>query len=510
MLKKFGFNCFYLIYAVLTLWIFAAGITAADGSLAGNVIMMCGFAVFFGAAAFAAVKCRPLSPKNHRIAACALMIIFYLAVTAFGIITMTAPVSDLEVLIRAAKHWLDNGSIVDYSYYFTICKNTLGNCIFIYLMFKPLHAMGIDITGDFAESYGIALNCLMIFIAVYCLYRLVVRIVKSTNLQLLFLFICCCYLPFYLWAHRYYSDTLSLPFLTFGILMYQKSRENNGKKQIIFSVLCGVSLWAGYFMRGGLAIALAAIVIFSAFSDGRLFAKTGLVVLAGFLSAMLCWNVYVNNNSWIDYSNKAQDDFPLTMWLMYGAHDQGNYSDYDVTLLKSYPDYQSRKQAAKEKLKEYYSQYTPTSYLKFLHLKYGITYGSGMFDAQYYLNNQRHGNFTHYFLLDGMPLTPLFRYTANGLHFFTLLCAVCSGFINYRKKQWNIPMLMQIVLVGNIIFFSFWETKARYAFGVTPVLLLLAIYTLNELAQIADKNRISLTANKLLSRQKPIRTGGGN
>jgi hypothetical protein len=34
----------------------------------------------------------------------------------------------------------------------------------------------------------------------------------------------------------------------------------------------------------------------------------------------------------------------------------------------------------------------------------------------------------------------------------------------------------------NIIFFSFWETKARYAFGVTPVLLFLAFYSAAEIA----------------------------
>ena len=84
-----------------------------------------------------------------------------------------------------------------------------------------------------------------------------------------------------------------------------------------------------------------------------------------------------------------------------------------------------------------------------------------------------------------MPFTALFRYVANGLHFFTVAMAVVSGFINWRKKQWNVPMLMQIILLGNIIFFSFWETKARYAFGITPVLIFLAVYSLKEIAEFA-------------------------
>ena len=487
MVKKFGFNAFYVIYMLFCLWIFAAGFTRAEGSFLGNGVMMCVMAAAFGILAFVAAKAKEISEKAFKIAVLLMLCIFYIAVTAFGIVTMTAPVSDLEVLVRVADHWLKNGNIVDYSYYFTICKNTLGNGIFIYLMFIPLHMLSIDIRSDMAECWGIAVNCLMLLLAMYCLYRIAARVVKNRNFLLLFLFTCCCYIPFYLWAHRYYSDTLSLPFLPLGVLLYIKARENIGKKKILYALLCGVSLWLGYFIRGGIVIVLVAVVIFSAFCDKKDFIKTGLCVLIAFAVTMFGWNTYVNNNSWIDYSNKARDDFPLTMWLMYGAHGEGNYSDEDVTLLKSYPDYASRKAVASEKLKEYYSQYNLKSYIEFLDLKYGITYGNGLFDTEQYLNNQRHGNFTHYFLLDGMPFTPLFRYIANGLHFFTVLMAVISGVINWRKKQWNAPMLMQIILVGNIIFFSFWETKARYAFGITPVLLFLTVYSLKEIAEFAAK-----------------------
>ena len=492
MIKKFSFNAFYVIYTIFCLWIFIAGFTSAKGNITGNGVMMCGMAVGFGLLSIAATKLKEIPEKAYKIAVAVIFLLFYIAITTFGIITMTAPISDLEVLVRVADHWLKEGNIVNYSYYFTICKNTLGNAIFIFLMFVPMHLLGVDIRSDMAECWGIAINCLMLLLAVYCLYRIVVRVVKNRNMHLVFLLLCCCYIPFYLWAHRYYSDTLSLPFLSLSVLLYIKAKEAIGKKKILFSVLCGVSLWLGYFIRGGIIIVLVAIVLFSAFCDKKDFAKLGLCIAVAFMAVMLIWNTYVNNNSWIDYSNKAVDDFPLTMWLMYGAHDEGNYSDEDVTLLKSYPDYASRKAVASEKLKEYYSQYNLKSYLEFLNLKYGITYGNGLFDTEQYLNNQRHGNFTHYFLLDGMPFTPLFRYVANGLHLFTVLMAVVSGFINWRKKQWNVPMLMQIILLGNIIFFSFWETKARYAFGITPVLIFLTIYTISEIR----KTDIIKTKNK--------------
>ena len=233
MIKKFSFNAFYIIYTIFCLWIFIAGFTSAEGSITGNGVMMCGMAVVFGLLGIVATKLKEIPEKAYKFAVAIMFVLFYIAITTFGIITMTAPISDLEVLVRVADHWLKEGNIVNYSYYFTICKNTLGNAIFIFLMFIPMHLLGIDIRSDMAECWGIAINCLMLLLAVYCLYRIVVRVVKNRNMHLVFLLLCCCYIPFYLWAHRYYSDTLSLPFLSLSVLLYIKARETGGKKKIL-------------------------------------------------------------------------------------------------------------------------------------------------------------------------------------------------------------------------------------------------------------------------------------
>ena len=482
MIKKLSYNAFYIIFGVFSLWTTAAGIFAAEGNTIANIILAAGCALLVCAVAFIASKLPQINEKVYKAVVGVFFIAYFGCITFLGTTTMTVPISDLEVLVRAARHWLENGDIVAYSSYFTVCRNTLGNAIFIYLMFIPMHLLGIDIRTDTAECWGIAVNCLMIVLTVFFLYRLVARLVKNRNLHIVFLLLSGAYVPCYLWAHRYYSDTLSLPFLALGIWLYVKSREKDGFKKIVYALICGVVLWAGYFIRGGIVVVLVAVLIFSLFADGRNFVKSGLCVVLAFAVAMAGWNWYVNNNSWIDFSDTAKDEYPLTMWLMYGAHGEGNYNDDDVNYMQSLPDLETRKEAAKEKLKEYYSQYNFKTYLEFLHLKYGITYGNGLFDSELYLNNQRHGNFTHQFLIEGMPLFAPFRYIANGLHLATLLLTVAGAFVNWRRKQWNVPMLMQIVLLGNIIFFSFWETKARYAFGVTPVLLFLAFYSAVEIA----------------------------
>ena len=483
-MKKTAYYIFYTLLAVFLLWITIAGVCYVNGNVFGQLLVaavMAGGMVVVGVAAY---RCAPVTERAYRIAVPVLLGCTYVMLTAFGIRTMTVPISDLEVLVNAADHLLNNGDLFPYSGYFTICRNTLGNALFLALSFWPLQAAGISIYSDLAEAWGIAVNCAMLICTVFLLWLLVKRVVHSKNLQLLFLLLALCYVPFYLWAHRYYSDTLSLPFLPLAVLLYDNARRAKGKNSIWWSCGCGVCVWLGYFIRGSLAIVLAAIVIYALFCDGRRLIKTVLPALLTFALISALWNIYLHNNSWIDFSDEEALQYPTEMWLMYGAHGEGNYCDEDVQMLQALPDYTARKEKAVQMLKEYYGQYTPAEYVKFLTLKYGKTWGNGLFDSEKYLNNQRTSNFTHMFLLDGMPYTAPFRYLANGLHFAILALNVAGAFLSLRKKEWTVTLLLQIVFFGNILFLSFWETKARYAFGVTPIMLLVTVVTMEQLAEV--------------------------
>ena len=484
MLKKIGFNGFYILLCIFLVWTVSAGFMYAEGGIVNNAIMAAVFTVLIAGSGVLFYRIKPVSEKTYRYIVPCLFTVYFLLLWGFGCITMTPAISDLEVLVEAADHLLEKGNLLSYSYYFSICRNTLGNALFIALMFLPVHRMGINIFTDTAEMWGIAVNSLMIVLCVFFLWKLAKRVLKNRNMEIFFILLSMVYIPYYLWAHRYYSDTLSLLFLPLSVLLYDNSRNASGHKKVLWAVLCGLTIWLGYFIRGSLIIMIVAIVIYSIFCDGKDFMKSGLVVAVTFLITMNGWDCYVHSNSWIDFSNDERDMFPTTMWLLYGAHDEGNYSESDVRWMETFPTYEARKEAAAQKLAEYYSQYDAKSYVEFLTLKYGKTWGNGRFDAENYLNNQRHGNFTHYFLVEGMPFTSLFAYAANGLHFALMLLNIAGAFVNMRKQQWNLPMLMQIAFLGNILFLSFWETKARYRLGASPVILFIRVFTVKT---ICDK-----------------------
>lgn len=496
MVKKAGFYGFYSIVILFCIWITRAGFTGGRGSIRGKAVLglFCFVAICF--LGYTCAKSAEISEKMYRKICAVFFLLFFIRLTLFGIRTMTPAISDLEVLIEAVDYMLEHGNTIPYSYYFTVCENTLGNAVFIWLMFIPVHMLGINIYTDTAECWGIMINCLMIILCVYLCLKICEKIIKNRNFNLLFLVLCRGYIPFYLWSHRYYSDTLSLPFVPLAVLLYSKARECTGGRKILFSALCGLTLWSGYFIKGNVIITLIAIAVFSLFADGKDFFKTGLRVVTAFAITLNGMDYIIKHNQYIDYSNYEIDKYPMTMWFLYGAHDDGNYNDFDVDLLRACPDYTTRKAVATEKLKEYYSKYDFKSYIQFLNHKFSLTWGNGMFDSEKYLCFQRHANFTHSFLLEGQPLYSPFRYLCDGLNLALLIMLVLSLFAAAYNRQWNMMMLLHIVFLGNILFLCLWETKARYAFSSMPIVLISAVFALYQVFMVLKPAKDNTAENK--------------
>ena len=131
MIKKLSFNIFYAIFAVFSVWILTAGMLRAEGNTATNIGLAVFCCIALAIVAFAAAKLPEIPLKAYRIIVPLLFAAYFFALAWFGITTMTVPISDLKVLIEAAEYGLENGDLISYSRYFTVCRNTLGNALFI-------------------------------------------------------------------------------------------------------------------------------------------------------------------------------------------------------------------------------------------------------------------------------------------------------------------------------------------------------------------------------------------
>lgn len=103
MYKKICFTGFYTIFTVMSLWTFAAGYLAAGLGPAGKSVVFGRYLIFLTAAGVARLRLKQPDEKTFSTVVMGLFVCFAAALWVFGLLTMCYPVSDLEVLVEAAK-----------------------------------------------------------------------------------------------------------------------------------------------------------------------------------------------------------------------------------------------------------------------------------------------------------------------------------------------------------------------------------------------------------------------
>ena len=95
------------------------------------------------------------------------------------------------------------------------------------------------------------------------------------------------------------------------------------------------------------------------------------------------------------------------------------------------------------------------------------------------------------FILQGQPgYMPMVYYCQAYLYFVMIL--VLLGTVGAIRRAVPGPLtLTRVSVFGLMLFLNFWETKARYAFQFTPLLLLLAAAALWQLAGLDQKQPLA-------------------
>ena len=177
------------------------------------------------------------------------------------------------------------------------------------------------------------------------------------------------------------------------------------------------------------------------------------------------------------------EGFPIELWFAYGSTGDGDYNDPVCQAAKDLPTMANRRQMLRQFIIEQYSSRSPLEQLEFMTRKAAITWGDGMYDAQEFLATPLKANWTHRFILEGQPgYMPMVYYCQA--YQFLLMGLVLAGAVGaVRRARPGTLTLARVSVFGLMLFLSFWETKARYSFNFTPLLILLATATLWRLAR---------------------------
>lgn len=155
-----------------------------------------------------------------------------------GLSLRVRPSWDFGAVYQGAAEIAESGTLSEQSnWYFTTYPNNMTVCMFLAVCFKMFGGICSYIT------LGVWLNVFLMVLGMGFLFLLVRRLygVRSGFLSLM---LCALFLPFYMHAAIFYTDTFALPFVTGTFLCYQLR-----KRDIRFLLLTAVVLGLGYKVR---------------------------------------------------------------------------------------------------------------------------------------------------------------------------------------------------------------------------------------------------------------------
>lgn len=423
---------------------------------------------------------RRLTPwiARHERAVLAGAALFYLAVQLImGCILRFEPVTDAEQCFTAAQLLVDRGTFGDNGrsvIYFTRYPHNLG---VVYALAGIFRFFGLFGWGDrFMQAVLVA--SLLFTLGLLASARLCRHLGGAlAQTRVLLLFATC--LPFLYCTTELYTDCFSLAFPPVILLCALNARNAQTRgKRFLWALLFGAASFIGAQLRFTSVIASVAALLALLFS--RRFRQTALCTLA-LAAAFLAGTAAVNAETarHLSAEDIEKNALPKLHYIAMGLpiHEDQGYGQYGdggwLIFSTSFDDPQERNAALLEEIidRVYYLRY-PSRLLNLLSRKNLSTFGNGTFRLNEIIEADAHepDNAVKQVIFEQGALYPAYYHLTTSLFLAQMLLACLSCARALRRRDASAAPVF-ITLVGAFLFLCMWETRARYFFQFTMVLL---------------------------------------
>lgn len=372
--------------------------------------------------------------------------------------------------------------------YFVIYPNNQFILFFLLCYYKLLSFSGIFVGSNLSNFMGSLLNVVMIFLTILFGFLSCKKVWKNSG-ALMYLILSSFFLPYYINACRYYTDTLSMPFTSCSIfLLLQLQEAKDRKNKIIYSSLTGIILALGILLKGSLYVLLVAVVIYFILTIKNFRQISLLLVMIFSLSSInFIWSQYINHCSWIDTSHKNELQVPVTHWIMMASIGNGGFRQQDLDYTLSFKTEAAKTNAtinmAIKRIKSYNSL---PNYLNFEFDKVGLSLADGKFAESEQLSWYEKKTWIYdYILEDGKHYNLFYTYITifiGGMYILIFISFICEVF----KKKITKGLLVNLCFMGMVLFFMLWEVKSRYFMNFTPIYFMCAVNALDGIGKFKN------------------------
>lgn len=396
-------------------------------------------------------------------------------------------ISDMGVVYGTLPEFLSHGHPVENNDYYVMWPNNLGMVLILYGFYAVCGLFGIAPDLGAGLAAGICLNCAAIFAAGLLVCLAARQFTGRRSAALLVLLLCIAFVPFYLWAPYFYSDTLCMPFLALAAALYGCYRR---RPRLWLAVSIGAAAAFGYAVKGSLAVlpVAAVIVLLVERPDGKRSLAAALACTAAFAGLLAGYRLF--QRQYLDWTNEEAISYPMELLLCYGSSGDGDYDRTYVDICDDLPTLTARREALRRELVKNYSGRSVPETVRFEFRKAARTWGDGLYGAEDYNAEPYITTFLQFFTLRGqgghMPLV----YWAQAWQYLLLALAAIGSLLACRRADGG--FFARVCLFGVMLFLSLWETKPRYALHFAPLLLLCAALALDALAQTKAKETVKV------------------
>lgn len=341
----------------------------------------------------------------------------------------------------------------------------------------------------------IVTNILIINFAILMLYKASKKIMgnKKAFMCLLVSFFV---LPFYMYGPIFYTDTYSL-FVCSSIVYVcalMKEQKNNKKLYILQAVLA-ILLFVGYGIKPTSVFVFIAILIYDLYINGiKYLIKFYLFSLIFAVILNMLYIGLLKNKNIISEQRSNVYEFPKQLWIVLGLMGNGGYSDKPYNDIDKYNNYNDKKQACSNEIKDIMEQYDIRSFLAHIKEKVVFTWCDGSYFAPEVLRRKPVQNsILHSYILSNGSKNSYIKYYTQSMHFaaYTFMILYCI-YIIVKKDYYNINLVFIITLLGTFAFLLIWETRSRYLFNIIPIIIMLSVSSIDKLSNILIKNKKEL------------------
>lgn len=375
---------------------------------------------------------------------------------------------DFGAVYQGAVELAEDGAFMEQSrWYFTTYPNNVAVCLFLALVFKLFGGLCSYIT------LGVLLNVLLMMAGI-CFFYLLARHLYGIRYGFLGLLSCTLFLPFYMHAPIFYTDTFALPFVTGTFLLYQLR-----KKDVRYLAVAGLFLAAGYKMKGSLGVILIALLIHIWLQKERIgeYVKQSVLLMVPFLLLTGFLTILPEQMSLWEKEDVQKNEFPLEHWLAMGLENDGGYSADVYWMTASVEGREEKIATDREFIREKLEEYGGAGLLQHLKRKAVFTWGDGVYFAPEKLKRDplQESSLHAWFLYDGENYAKTYRY-CNAFQLLLLSGILLSATGNFfRKGERREIHAMQLAVFGIFAFLLIWETRSRYLVNFVPIFVLLGI-----------------------------------